>query len=230
MLPAVTAIAPTTPPPIVVATPVPGNYTLRVPPDNVPAPVSNVQIDNNARGGGGSVSGSAAQTLAGTPASSLSSFIPSFNGTPTTLSLSAETTFIAQLLSQDISTQAKSVLAEYEKLIAIAKVKYKPSNALQPQSEPAGVFGKLVQQQTNQARVIQQAASEPSAPASVAQALTAPAPKTAVGDTRTAKKPGSDNAPRRLADTPAVPTFTVNAYLATISRNESEKSPSVELA
>ncbi len=230
MLPAITAAPTQSPPPIVVATPIPGNNTVRVPPSNVPPTVSNVEINNNRGGGNTAASSANPQTQSAPVTSVFSSFIPNFNGTPTTLSLSAQTTFLTQLLSQDVSAPAKSVLAEYEKLVQVAKVKYAPSNATAPQPEPSSVFGKLIQQQRQQRPVQQQTATN--SPAAQIAAASAVAPK-AVAVAPPAQ-PAKAAAPAAKAKTssqsskannsPVPPVGGIRAYQTTANRIDIENA------
>ena len=226
MLPAINVAPTQSPPPVVVATPIPGNNAARVPPDNVPPTVSNVGINNNNGGGSAAASSANAQTQNTAVTSVFSSFIPNFNGTPTTLSLSAQTTFLTQLLSQDFSAPAKSVLAEYEKLVQVAQVKYAPSNATAPQPEPSSVFGKLIQQQ-KQIRPVQQTAT--TSPAAQIAAASTAAPKAASPQPVKTDAPATTKAtpslqPARTDNTPVSPVGGIRAYQTTANRIDLEEA------
>lgn len=195
MIPSVTIATSYVPtPPPVVNTTVPGSAILHVPYDNVAPSVSSVQINNNARG-------NSTATPSNAPAEELvdnsgEETAPQRNtarsGGPLA---SAQTTFLAQLAGQDNSPQSNVILVQYEKLIAYSNVKYKPSNALKPEAEPAGVFGRILQQEKTGVPV--QEASRPApAPAAdqarIAQSapvaepqLAAPAPQRAKPAART---------------------------------------------
>lgn len=122
----------------------PGSDAVRVPYDSVAPSVSNAEIKNNTNGNGNTATGSGANVSAN--AESFATF-PNFIN-PQNLQSSAQSTFLTQLLAQEsASPQAQIILVQYEKLVALATVKYKPSNALKPSVEPAGVFGKLLKQQ-----------------------------------------------------------------------------------
>ncbi|NBX03485.1 MAG: hypothetical protein EBR02_05410 [Alphaproteobacteria bacterium] len=86
----------------------------------------------------------------------------------------AQTNFFAQLIGQGGGQDARALLVVYEKLVQLSEVRYKPSDAGVPEPEPAGVFGKLVQQEKAVAREPQRTLPQaPSQPASDAPALTA---------------------------------------------------------
>lgn len=148
MLPVSSSVTIPLPSQTLVATPLPDNNTLRVPVDNVAPPVSNAQINNNARGNSSEASAQAEGGSLSVPVSQNSAspiFVPSGAS-----SSSANSSFIAQLVSQEVpqnlQSELQGTLAAYEKLAAISYVKYKPSNAALPQAEPTGVFGRLLQQ------------------------------------------------------------------------------------
>lgn len=236
MLPAINAItAYIPPPPTIVATVIPGNNTVRVPADNVSPPVSNVQIDNNARGNNvpfANTSSAASTLTLSMPA--FSSFTPLFNGTPTTLSLSAQTTFFAQLMSQDNSSLTQGMLSEYERIVAMSQVKYKPSNAMMPEPEPMNLFSQILQQEKT-VRVAQQF-TEPQAVTSPAIHQAAAAVSTPAS-TRTPESPSRTTRNAALATTPskALPSVSLadklhatHAYVATTIRNNKTNQESIE--
>ena len=147
MIPITSTSAVTTPPPIVNTT-TPGTNETHLPSTMVAPSFSSAQLDNNASGNNTIVKASMpdvpqTQTLAAATSSNV--------GVPQSASdkftLGAQTNFIAQLIAQgDNSPSAQGVLVQYEKLVNIANVKYKPSDAAKPQEQPSNLFGKLVQQ------------------------------------------------------------------------------------
>lgn len=238
MLPTISSFNITTPPQTLVATQIPDNNALRVPYDNVEPALSTVQINNNARGNGGAVSLSqpGAQT-ASVPTITIGE-VPAFlSGASSGLSASVQATFLAQMLGQDYDgapTEAmKSILVEYEKLIAYSYVKYKPSNAMLPPPEPAGLFGKLLQQE-KAARAVPQSAAEATARAVQATPVAAiatsvPAARPAPTATRTANTTTTiqefvESEPVASASPIATPILAINAYLASASRSGSGNS------
>jgi hypothetical protein len=74
---------------------------------------------------------------------------------------------------------ARSLLTEYEKLVAFSQVKYKPSNASLPEPEPANLFGQLLKETARQPEpaattAARMAAQQASAPATAVQVAAAP--------------------------------------------------------
>lgn len=69
---------------------------------------------------------------------------------PANTSPLAGANFLAQLIGQDASPQAQTVLVEYEKLVYLSTIKYKPSDAMRPQVQPSDVFSKMVSERKNQ--------------------------------------------------------------------------------
>lgn len=127
-------------PPAMIATPMPDTAgTLRVPPTDVAPSFSNEQVSNESRG----TKNPAARVVSNQPPTqgTQGAFTESPNPAPQ-LQSNAQTNFLAQLISQDISPQATIYLAEYQKLVYFSNVKYKPSNAGKP--APAGLFEKLL--------------------------------------------------------------------------------------
>jgi len=166
MIPSVNIAAPYVPPPTpVTGTAVAGNSILHVPPDNVAPSVSSVQIHNNARGNSTATpSNEAPEEIVETVENEE---VPQRVTTRSGGQLaSAQTTFLAQLAGQEDSPQANVILVQYEKLVAFSNVKYKPSNALKPEAEPAGIFGRIMQEEKTSAPV-QQEAPPPPPPADV---------------------------------------------------------------
>lgn len=235
MLPAVNAsVIPA--PPSFVATPIPGNQTAHVPPDNVSPPVSNVEIRNNNKGNGGGTTAapppqSAAIPLA--PAINIPAFL---RVSSPTLGAGASTAFVTQMIGQDTSQAAKSILVEYEELIALSYVKYRPSNATLPPPEPVGLFGKLLQQEKSsvatQQSIVTKAATE-SAPATTLAATQTPAPRPAVVTERGGKPAPSSTTPAKSSAENAYvsPVKAVSAYAQSVRRATPEENDAVgELA
>lgn len=149
MLPLIN-IAPTpiTPQASLVSTPVPDSNTLRVPPSTVAPPVSSAQVDPNASGKNQLLPQTG--TTASTP-SSPPTVTTGTNNLAPEVPLGAPATLIAQMLGQktlppEAQNALRGVLNEYEKVIINSYVKYKPSNAFLPQSEPSSAFSQLVKQ------------------------------------------------------------------------------------
>src|SRR5688500_7077465 len=150
MLPAVTSNVVYTPPqqaPLV-NTVILGSEVTRVPSDNVPPSVSNAQVDNNARGNGTFAAGIPPPDTPETSADIVFNPAPGGRPAPT---VNLPTAFLAQLLGQslpaEIGGSTQTLLIEYEKLIALSNVKYKPSNAFKPPPLPASIFGAILQQE-----------------------------------------------------------------------------------
>lgn len=148
-------------------TAIPGSEVTRVAYDTVAPSVSGAQVDNNTNGNNAAVIASASQPAAEDAVSdSFPNFIRPQNAA------GAQTSFITQLIAQDSSPTAQIILVQYEKLVALSNVKYKPSNALKPSIDPAGSFGKLLHDSHAQVepaaapvQVEQHAASNDNAPA-----------------------------------------------------------------
>ncbi len=134
------------PPTTLVATALPNSIALRVPYDNVPPSVSNTQLDNNARSNQNILQKSGDAQAAAAITSSTENFSVTSIANTQALNIAAQTTFLAQLAAGDISPEARTIFAQYDKLVSYANVKYKPSNAGKP-SEPVGMFGRLLQQE-----------------------------------------------------------------------------------
>jgi hypothetical protein len=126
--------------PVLIATPIPNaTAALRVPPVNVAPSFSNEQVTNDLKGGRNPSPRVAPETAAAHQENA--SFAQTQGASPGPF-VGSQATFLAQLISQDVSPQAIIYLAQYEKLISYGNVKYKPSNAGKPQ--PAGLFAQLV--------------------------------------------------------------------------------------
>lgn len=152
LLPAVPSTVSYIPPQApLVNTAMPGSDVARVPYDNVAPTVSNVQIDNNARGNNGYASAA--------PSNASAEAAGNFElGSPAMRSggnLGMPTAFLAQLLGQTLSAEIDSVtqslLVEYEKLVFLSNVKYKPSNAFKPPPAPVSIFDTVLRDTRTQA-------------------------------------------------------------------------------
>ncbi|MCE2927120.1 MAG: hypothetical protein LW823_05715 [Rickettsiales bacterium] len=235
MLPAVNSAPVIVPAPVIVATTVPGNNVLRVAPDNVAPNVSNVPVGDNTRRGSGATSSQAAPVTS-TVASGFSSLVTFLDGTPSSLSLNASTTFMAQLISQDNSPYARGVLSEYEKLVVLSQVKYKPSNASMPEPEPNNIFSQILKQEqqtkaSTQTALMAQAATANAQQASLGStAIKTPAPLKETEAESEAKpaEPVEAEPAQAAAPTQTPPRPIIAAYLATAARNDALKKPTVE--
>jgi hypothetical protein len=175
LLPAVPSTVSYIPPQApLVNTAMPGSDVARVPYDNVAPTVSNVQIDNNARGNNAYASAASANALAETGGDFELGSPAMRSGSP----LGMPTAFLAQLLGQTLSAEMDSVtqslLVEYEKLVFLSNVKYKPSNAFKPPPAPLSIFDGVLRETRAQASEPEQNTSLP-AP-NEAQPLTATTP------------------------------------------------------
>jgi hypothetical protein len=223
MMPVVNSLTTYTTPPTLVGAALPGNNTLRVNADNVPPPVSNVGISNNTKGGNAAVP-VAASTQTSTSAATSFMLSPFIYTTPTSLSAGAQTTFFTQLMGQDGGSATGNMLAEYEAMLAMSQVKYKPSNANLPEPEPASIFGRIlveqqqakgVQQTLNHA--IQQTTAADNAVNSLAS-LVLPRAASAPTKSESAERPAP--AAKASAQTSTTPRSAIHAYLAVVARND----------
>lgn len=204
-----------------VATTIPGSFATHVPYDNVAPSVSNPQVNNNASGNGGAFS-VASETAQIAVADSGTSF-PPFNEALTPSPSTPQATFLAQLVSQDDTAETQVILVQYEKLMNLGKVKYKPSDAGLPTPDPAGVFGKLLRQERPSVRQISapQTNHETEYHSSSAPAHEdAPAPQPAPVATR-APVAANDNRQQVAATA---------AYTASIARNNAPEQTESEKA
>lgn len=178
MLPLTTNVTSYTVPPPIVNTAVPGTSVAHVPYDNVAPSVSSAQVDNNARGNN-SARPQAAETPAPLPQLASESSLAglSYASSSAAAALPAQATFIAQLMGQDTSPATQVVLVEYEKMLSLSNVKYKPSDAAKPQAQPSGLFNRILQEEKAPAPTAQQVDSEPAHTLQVAAAYAAPTPE-----------------------------------------------------
>jgi hypothetical protein len=234
-----------TPPPLVNTT-TPGTTIAHVPYDNIAPSVSSAQVDNNARGNSTPTASPAPAAAPAQPDPDVpSSFSLALTNASGNFSTAAPATFLAQLMGQDLSPEAKAVLVQYEKLVNIGNVKYKPSNALKPEAEPSNIFGKILQsERAAPSRPAQETAPSPLLVAQTSATQTSSvAASASINELqqlqRQAKAP-SPVAEPDLLDTPTVaaslqaqPTpRIIHAYVATASRlgNEDGIDATAELA
>ncbi len=220
-------------PTTLVSTQIPNSNALHVPYDNVEPSVSSPDVGNNTRGNSVAVSTADETTLA-SDSPSLTSFT-SFSADDNS-SLSAQTTFFAQLIGQsDGSTLSQPLFGEYEKLVSDSQVKFRPSLAASaPSEQPANLFTQLLQQDTVKAAVQTTQLEQQAAPVvtTVIQPQTttqvAAATPVAVPAARTSTKAievaANDNevnapAPEATAQVPVVVRPAISAYTATVHRN-----------
>lgn len=130
--------------PTLVATTLPNSIALRAPYDSVAPSVSSAKLDNNASGNSISLPKSDESQLP-VPANIATekSFL-STNTNSASFAANAQTAFLTQLASGDISPEVYGIFVQYDRLISYANVKYKPSNAGKP-VDPVGLFSALLQ-------------------------------------------------------------------------------------
>ena len=193
--------------PSLVATPLPGNNAVRVPSTDVAPSVANVQVDNNSQSNRNFTARIETQAPAPTLADD-NQFSVSY---PPAASrgISAQTTFLAQLAAQDTSAPAKVILVQYEKLLSLGAVKYKPSDAGKPSIAATNLFNSLLKSSAPAAPQ-----NDNPAPAVIEQPAPAPANDNVVKDV------ALQAAPQPVAAVPARPVQSLAAYAATIRRNQ----------
>lgn len=186
-----------------VNTAVPGSAVTHVPYDTVAPSVSNAQVDNNASPNNVQTTAPqpTAQQVAGNGANPSSASI----GQQQSQNTGLQTAFLTQLLAQDNSPETQTILVQYEKLVALGNVKYKPSNAFKPE-EPSSLFGQILHQE--------QSAPVEAAPVEVHA------------------EPVETVQPQPVAYTPPdISPHAVDAYSASAARNAQAASvPATELA
>lgn len=219
-----------------VNTTTPGTNITRVPYDNVAPSVSSAQVDNNTQGNNTIVSSSNQQAPASETAAAAEEGASGFlnqiqRSVSASLSSGVQSTFVAQLAAQDSSPETNGILVEYEKLVANANVKYKPSNAAKPQDGPSSVFGRILQSekpavQANEAPAPRleavasasnnQAASEAieTAPIEPRQQVRPNKPST----TQTTNDSAESAAPAASTSNDAVAPRAISAYVGTAQR------------
>jgi hypothetical protein len=132
------------PPPVYAGAMTPGASVVRASIVSVAPSVANVQVGNDARNTPATATPVAPSSLS-VPVAGLSgaqSVVGYFNS-----GIGSQTSFFTQLIAQDTSAQARGVLVEYEKLVAMGKVKYLPSNAGIPEPEPNNIFAQALRQE-----------------------------------------------------------------------------------
>jgi len=97
------------------------------------------ELHNNAHGGQLASTAGGLPSMAATIAAGAGGAAPLASGP-----LSFPTLFLAQMLGQDFGPEAQNIIIDYEKLMRFSAVKYKPSDALLPKSDPAGQFSDLL--------------------------------------------------------------------------------------
>lgn len=142
--------------------------------------------------------------------------------------IGAQTSFFAQLIGQGGSQEADALLEVYEHLVRIGQVRYKPSDAQLPEPAPAGVFGKLLQQEKEQVTRVQ---AEPRVPTQPAPEQHSTQSVPIIVTLPRAQKP-APNLSRSYGSTQVAPPAqrASLAYTASIQRNNSSESPPLELA
>ncbi len=211
----------------IVNTMLPGATILHVPVDNVAPPVSNAQVHNNSRGNGGSAKPqgeSAPIVLTGTNVT-----FALAQGDPANIAPAAPATFIAQLISQGVPITG--LLLEYEKLISFSNVKYKPSNAHKPPPPPAGVFGRILQQEKTAApaEALSRAIDRPETSSE------SPEPRTDIKEAAPLPQEPAIPSAQRPSPAPRASASNIvqglSAYAASSLRNDAIKAePETELA
>lgn len=226
MTPITSTIVYTPPPPTFVATYIPGNSgAVRAPADAVAPSVSNAEIHNDTKGST-PLPGNTQNAPVQLPVSG-GAFVPSISNSSTSLSASAQMTFMAQMIGQDSSPVTRHIMVEYEKMMTLSQVKYKPSNAgLPQQNDPADVFQKmLAQEKTVLANQLRH--GEPVRAAQVASegtVMTAAAKTTRHSDapgTRAVKSTARADARKAFAVAP----HALHAYAAVARRNAELDAP-----
>jgi hypothetical protein len=179
--------------------------SLRVPPDNVAPSVSPASIDPNASRGNSFTpmpEAAAAPTVATTPSILGGTFLINSGAG---FWASPQATFLAQVIGQDLTAESRVVLVQYERIMRLGDVKYKPSNATLPMPDPAGIFGRLLQEEKS-LRV-----SPPQAPPPAAEEAAVSA------DTATALPVRPVLRPTRAV---RIASRVAGAYQATAQRND----------
>ena len=127
-----------------VATPLPNSIALRAPYDNVSPSVSSAQLDNNASGNNVLLSKRDNAQISIPINIAAEKFSVPANSNSASFTANAQTAFLTQLASGDISPEIYGIFAQYEKLLSYANVKYKPSNAGKP-VDPVSLFSTLLE-------------------------------------------------------------------------------------
>jgi hypothetical protein len=211
-----------------VATPLPNAQTLRVPYDNVTPTVSNPKLENNASGNRTQPSKSEAPPPAPVVAAQPAEGDVAVARNTNPPYLQTPTGFLVQLASSDASPEAQGLLGQYEKLVNLGNVKYKPSGAGKP-SAPTGLFNLFLRNGSEESLPAVSALelTQPATPAEPLQSVVATesAPLAAVSETTSAELEAvatNENAPE-TAPTASNEGFAAlrqsAAYTATTARN-----------
>lgn len=212
--------------PTLVATALPNSNALRPPYDNVTPSVSSAKLDDNA-------SGNRVLLLKNEnippsiPANAQAEkFAIAQSSNSTSFAADAQTAFLTQLASGDISPEVYGIFVQYDKLVSYANVKYKPSNAGKP-VEPVTLFSTLIQmeKQSQTSALVFPEDVQLSSP----EPLPEPEPIT-IPDPAPAKFTMADfiDIPQPQQEAEALPQL--NAYSATIVRNKETIPTELELA
>lgn len=130
--------------PTLVATALPNSNALRPPYDNVTPSVSSAKLDDNASGNRVLLLKNE-NTATSLPANiQAEKFAIAQSSNSTSFAADAQTAFLTQLASGDISPEVYGIFVQYDKLVSYANVKYKPSNAGKP-VDPVTIFSTLIQ-------------------------------------------------------------------------------------
>jgi hypothetical protein len=129
-----------------VATALPNSIALRVPYYNIAPSVSSAKLDNNASNNNTAALKTNHLQLSALENNAATKFSLNINSNSISFTANAQTTFLTQLASGDISPETNGIFLQYEKLLSYADVKYKPSNAGKP-AAPTNLFKTLLQQE-----------------------------------------------------------------------------------
>ncbi len=132
-----------------VATPLPNSIAMRAPYDNIMPSISSSELNNNASNKNGSSQQRIQQPTIQIPVSNNQEIFSVNNTNSTPPITTAQTIFLAQLASGDISPEIRTIFAQYDKLVSYSNVKYKPSNAGKP-SEPSGMFSNFLKEELHE--------------------------------------------------------------------------------
>lgn len=203
----------------------------RLPQVSVAASVSAPEVHNNTRG-------NQTASLPATPAASTGMAAASVTGAAAQpqrgmAESSYSTLFLTQLLGQGAANS--QIIVDYEKMASFSNVKYLPSQALLPKSDPAGAFAKLLQTgasaEPSPSRAPAQSAdiqprmaqARKIAAASAASRSDRPAPSLSAAVKLPASEPKSAPSSMRLTTRGTASLITpsgFDAYTATSARNE----------
>jgi len=135
--------------PTLVATALPNSNALRPPYDNVTPSISSAKLDDNASGNRILLLKNENIQTSSTENTVSEKFVLAQSANSASFSANAQTAFLTQLASGDISPEVYGIFVQYDKLVSYANVKYKPSNAGKP-VDPVTLFSSLMQMEKNQ--------------------------------------------------------------------------------